>query len=135
MRIKSVGVLTSLVLGAWAAQPVVVSAQSGSALVAAGSAASKVELRGKDKDVKVLEIRALRRSDILTVQSDFRNENSRDRIIFYRFRWLDANGNMVGDGEPFKQVRFLGKQMQTFKAVAPTSAVVDFRIELNVERP
>ena len=135
MRTTWATVLASIVLGAAVNQPVLAQAQANSAMVASGSAAAKVELRGKNRDVKVIEIRALRRNDILTVQSDFRNENTNDRIIYYRFRWLDANGNMVGDGDPFKQVILLGKQIQTFKAVAPTPAAVDFRIELNVDKP
>lgn len=101
---------------------------------AGGTAKSKVALRGKDEGVKVVEMRVVKTNDILTVQADFENTNSRDRTVFYRFRWVDANGNQVGDGEVFKQLGFLGKQKKTLKGIAPTPKVTDFQIEMNVER-
>jgi uncharacterized protein YcfL len=99
-----------------------------------GTAKSKVALRGKDEGVKVAEMRVVKNNDILVVQADFENTNGRDRVMFYRFRWVDANGNQVGDGEAFKQLPFLAKQKKTIKGVAPTSKVTDFQIEMNVER-
>lgn len=100
-----------------------------------GTAKSRVALRGADNGVKVVEMRAVRNNDILTVQADFENSNAKDRIVFYRFRWVDADGNQVGDGEVFKQVPFLGKQKKTLKGIAPKSSVTDFQIEMNVEKP
>ncbi len=55
-------------------------------------------------------------------------------MIFFRFRWLDADGSQVGDGEVFKQITLLGQQTQTVKSVAPLSIATDFRIEMNVEK-
>ena len=39
----------------------------------------------------------------------------------------------VGDGESWKQMSVLGLGQQTVKSVAPTSAAVDLRLEMNVE--
>ena len=39
----------------------------------------------------------------------------------------------VGDGESWKQMTVLGLGQQTVKSVAPTSAAVDLRLEMNVE--
>ncbi|WP_374348687.1 YcfL family protein [Chitinimonas sp.] len=101
--------------------------------IATGGVAGKVALRGDAKDMKVVEMRVVRRNDVLVVQADLQNNSSYDRQIFYRFRWLDNTGNQVGDGETYKQLGFMGQQMQTIKAVAPHPNATDFRLEMNVE--
>ncbi len=100
----------------------------------AGSAASKVMLRGEPNGVKVDEIRAARRADVLVVEADMRNTEVANRQVFYRFKWLDAGGMQVGDGESWKQLVVYGQQVAVVKSVAPSSKSVDFRIEMNVEK-
>ena len=95
--------------------------------------AAKVALRGDANGVRVPEIRALRRNDILIVQTDLFNIGNTDRTVFYRYRWLDSVGNQVGDGESWKQMALMGQGQQTVKSVAPSSAATDFRLEMNVE--
>ena len=99
-----------------------------------GTAASKVALRGEAYGVKVAEIRLVRRGDVLVVQADIQNAEANNRQVYYRFRWLDGSGMQVGDGEAWKPLLVLGQQSIPVKGVAPTSAVVDFRIEMNVEK-
>ena len=95
--------------------------------------ASKVALRGEANNIAVREIRIVRKNDVLVVQADLANMGRSDRTVFYRFRWLDNVGNQVGDGESWKQMSVLGLGQQTVKSVAPTSAAVDLRLEMNVE--
>ena len=95
--------------------------------------AAKVALRGEAKDIAVREMRIVRKNDILVVQADLANMSRSDRVVFYRFRWLDSVGNQVGDGESWKQMAVLGLGQQTVKSVAPTSAAQDMRLEMNVE--
>lgn len=95
--------------------------------------AAKVALRGDPYEVRVAEMRIVRKNDILTVQADLENTNRANRTVFYRFRWLDDMGNQVGDGEAWKQMSLYGLQLQTVKSVAPTSAVTDLKLEMNVE--
>jgi uncharacterized protein YcfL len=95
--------------------------------------ASKVMLRGDANGVRIPEIRAVRRNDVLIVQADLHNVGNTDRTVFYRFRWLDSVGNQVGDGESWKQMAVLGQGVQTIKSVAPMSSAIDFRVEMNVE--
>ena len=95
--------------------------------------AAKVALRGDANGVRVPEIRAVRRNDILIVQTDLFNIGNTDRTVFYRYRWLDSIGNQVGDGESWKQMTLMGQGLQTVKSVAPSSAATDFRLEMNVE--
>ena len=95
--------------------------------------AGKVALRGDANGVRITEMRAVRRNDILIVQSDLYNIGNTDRTVFYRYRWLDSIGSQVGDGESWKQMTLMGQALQTVKSVAPSSAVTDFRLEMNVE--
>lgn len=95
--------------------------------------AAKVALRGDAKSIKIPEMRVVRRNDILIIQADLANVGNTDRTVFYRFRWLDSIGNQVGDGESWKQMSVMGQGLQTVKSVAPTSAAIDFRLEMNVE--
>ncbi len=95
--------------------------------------AAKVALRGEANSVRIPEIRVARRNDILIVQSDLRNVGNTDRTVFYRYRWLDSIGSQVGDGESWKQMTLMGQAQQTVKSVAPSAAVTDFRLEMNVE--
>ena len=98
-----------------------------------GAIAAKVALRGDAMGVRIPEMRAVRRNDILTVQTDLFNVGNTDRNVFYRYRWLDSIGSQVGDGESWKQLSLLGQAQQTVKSVAPSSVVTDFRLEMNVE--
>lgn len=95
--------------------------------------ASKIALRGEANSIAVREMRIVRKNDILVVQADMANMGRTDRTVFYRFKWLDNVGNQVGDGESWKQMSVLGLGQQTVKSVAPTSAAVDLRLEMNVE--
>lgn len=95
--------------------------------------AGKVALRGDANGVRITEMRAVRRNDILIVQSDLYNVGNTDRTVFYRYRWLDSIGSQVGDGESWKQMTLMGQAQQTVKSVAPSSVATDFRLEMNVE--
>ncbi len=96
--------------------------------------AAKVSLRGDAIGVRVSEMRITRPNDILVVQADFGNGESADRMVFYRFKWLDAVGNQVGDGESWKQLTVLGLGQHTVKSVAPAGAATDFRLEMYVNQ-
>lgn len=96
--------------------------------------AAKLMLRGAPNGLKVSEMRLTRKNDVLVVQADLQNVTKKDVVAYHRFRWLDASGNQVGDGESWKQTPVYGDQVQTIKSVAPTSAVVDLRLEMNVEK-
>jgi uncharacterized protein YcfL len=99
-----------------------------------GSAASKLMLRGQDYGVKIVDMRAQKRSDILVVQTELQNTERADRQVYYRFRWLDASGMQVGDGEVWKPLLMYGEQSQFVRGTAPGMNVVDFRLEMNVEK-
>lgn len=99
-----------------------------------GSAASKLMLRGDAYGVNIAEIRAQRRNEVLVVQAEMLNTERSDRQVYWRYRWLDADGMQVGDDDAWKPQRLMGQQSVYLKGVAPKSTVVDFRIEMNVEK-
>ena len=96
--------------------------------------AGKLISRGDAPEVIAPEMRVVRRNDILTVQSDLQNSGMTDRMVFYRYRWLDGVGNQIGDGESWKQITLMGHGQQTLKGVAPHSNATDFRLELSFEK-
>lgn len=108
-------------------------AQSDAGPVTSPTVAAKLAQRGDTSKLYVPEIRATRKNDILVVQADLQNQDKADKTIYYRFQWLNGVGSQVGDGESWKQLQLLGMSVQTIKSVAPTSAVVDFRVELTVQ--
>jgi len=99
-----------------------------------GSAASKLMLRGDAYGVSIAEIRAQRRNEMLVVQTELLNGEKSDRQVYWRYRWLDADGMQVGDDEGWKPQRLMGQQSVYLKGIAPKSTAVDFRIEMNVEK-
>jgi len=91
-------------------------------------------LRGEAYGVSIAEIRAQRRNEMLVVQTELLNGEKSDRQVYWRYRWLDADGMQVGDDDAWKPQRLMGQQSVYLKGVAPKSTVVDFRIEMNVEK-
>ena len=95
--------------------------------------AAKLATRGDLKGIRVYEMRMVRRNDVLVVEADINNTMNDDRFVYYRFKWLDGGGMQVGDGESWKQLKVMGQQVSTVKAIAPNSNGADFRLEFNVE--
>lgn len=95
--------------------------------------ASKLMVRGDLQGLQTVDLRSQRRNDVLVVQAEVINTQSHDLRLYYRFRWLDANGMQVGDGEVWKPLVFLGKQNQYLKGTAYGPQATDFRIEMSSE--
>lgn len=95
--------------------------------------ASKLIVRGGLKGLQVVDLRALKKNDVLVVQAEIENTNKKDLRLYYRFRWVDADGMQVGNGEVWKPLMFLGKQSQFVKGTAPSPKADDFEIEMSAE--
>ena len=102
------------------------------AAVSAGMA-SKLIVRGELKGLQTIDLRAQRRNDLLVVQAEVVNTQPRDLRLYYRFRWIDASGIQVGDGEGWKPLVFLGLQTQFLKGTAYGPQATDFQIEMSAE--
>ncbi len=123
----------ALALGLLAVAPA--QAQSDGPVPPAVSAgiASKLIVRGDLKGLQAIDLRAQRRNDVLVVQAEVVNTQPRDVRLYYRFRWVDASGMQVGDGEGWKPLVFLGLQTQFLKGTAYGPQATDFQIEMSAE--
>lgn len=100
---------------------------------ASNGIASKLIVRGELQGLQTVDLRSQRRNDILVVQAELTNTETKDLRLYYRFRWTDVDGMQVGDGEVWKPLVFLGKQSQFIKGTAPTAKALDFKIEMSAE--
>jgi len=92
-----------------------------------GSIDAKVEQLSEMSYLQVTDLRAVKRNHLLTVQAEINNSDSDNQQLYYRFKWLDANGFVVGE-ETWKPVLVYAYQKQTVTAVAPSPQVADFRL-------
>ncbi|MGB7479965.1 MAG: YcfL family protein [Burkholderiaceae bacterium] len=95
--------------------------------------AAKLIVRGELLGLQVVDLRAQRRNDVLVVQAEMTNTDTRDLRLFYRFRWTDDNGMQVGDGEVWKPLVFLGRQTHFIKGTGYGPQATDFKIEMSSE--
>lgn len=103
------------------------------AMAAPGNAptmASKIEEQGKMTYLKVTDLRATRRDNLLRIQAEVTNTSNGNQQLYYRFKWLDQDGFTVWDEEPWKPVIVYGAQKQVINVVSPTFKATDFRLIL-----
>lgn len=108
-------------------------AQQDAPAAASSGIAAKMIVRGELQGLQTVDLRSQRRNDVLVVQAEIMNMDTRDVRLYYRFRWLDAGGMQVGDGEVWKPLVFLGKQSQFIKGTAYGPQATDFKIEMSAE--
>lgn len=125
---KRIGLCAALALAGVTAQ-----AQQEAPAAASAGIAAKLIVRGELQGLQTVDLRSQRRNDMLVVQAEIMNMDTRDLRLYYRFRWLDAGGMQVGDGEVWKPLVFLGKQSQMIKGTAYGPQATDFRIEMSAE--
>jgi len=96
--------------------------------------AAKLMVRGTTLEgVQVVDLRSQRKNDVMVVQAELMNVKEKDVRVYYRFRWTDAAGMQVGDGEVWKPLVVLGKQSLFIKGTAYGPQATDFRIEMSAE--
>ena len=95
-----------------------------------GTIASKVEELGKMTYLEVVDLRAVKRDGLLRIQATLENSSSDVQQLYYRFRWLDEDGFVVWEEEPWKPETVYGLQKKVINAVSPSFKATDFRIEL-----
>ena len=130
-QVAAIALCTTLALGACA--PVQAQADGPVPPAVSAGIASKLIVRGELKGLQAIDLRAQRRNDVLVVQAEVVNTQPRDLRLYYRFRWVDANGMQVGDGEGWKPLVFLGLQTQFLKGTAYGPQATDFQIEMSAE--
>jgi hypothetical protein len=92
------------------------------------SMASKLEELGKMTYLKVTDLRAAKRDNLLRVQAEITNTSRSNQQLYYRFKWLDSDGFSVWEDEPWKPLTIYGNQKQQISVVSPTFKATDFRL-------
>ena len=110
---------------AYAPQQVAMAAPSGAPTIA-----SKIEEQGQMTYLKVTDLRATKRDNLLRIQAEITNTSSGNQQLYYRFKWLDQDGFSVWDEEPWKPMIIYGAQKQLINVVSPTFKATDFRLML-----
>jgi hypothetical protein len=95
-----------------------------------GSIPAKVEQLGEMSYLQITDLAAVKRAQLLTIQAEFNNPTNDNHQLFYRFKWLDASGFVVGGEEAWKPLGLYGLQKQTVMGVAPSPQVTDFRLQV-----
>lgn len=98
--------------------------------VSSPSIASKLEEQGKMDYLKVTDLRATKRDNLLRIQAEITNTSAGNQQLYYRFKWLDRDGFTVWDEEPWKPMIVYGNQKQVINVVSPTFKAADFRLIL-----
>jgi len=98
----------------------------------AQSAEAKLRRTGRVEFIKLLDLRAVKRNGLLTVQATLQNDSSSGTPLNYRFKWVDDAGFKVWDDEPWKPENIFANQTIELLGIAPTPAATDFIIEINV---
>jgi len=92
--------------------------------------ASKLEAQGRIDNLKVTDLRASKHNNLLKIQAEVTNTSASNQQLYYRFKWLDNDGFVVWDEEPWKPVMIYGNQKQIISVGSPTFKATDFRLIL-----
>lgn len=95
-----------------------------------GSAASKVVAMGSQKHIVVGAMRVARENGFMTVNVQLSNTLNSNKIFYYRFAWLGAEGFPIAEEEVWKSQMMYGAQTSFIQGIAPTPKAVDFRLEI-----
>ena len=95
-----------------------------------GSAASKVVAMGPQKHIVVGAMRVARENGFMTVNVQLSNTLNSNKIFYYRFAWLGAEGFPIAEEEVWKSQMMYGAQTSFIQGIAPTPKAVDFRLEI-----
>jgi uncharacterized protein YcfL len=85
---------------------------------------------GQANNVIVREIRVQTIAGKMIVDYVFLNDRGRRDVINYRMRWLDPNGMVVSQYDPWETMALEGHEQSVLSVTAPTPVATDFRIEI-----
>jgi uncharacterized protein YcfL len=89
---------------------------------------TKVEQHGEMEYLQISNIIATKRNHLMALQAEILNTDSDNQQLFYRFKWLDKNGIVIGDDEAWQPLLIYAGQKQTINGLAPSPQATDFRI-------
>lgn len=85
---------------------------------------------GTANAVRVISLKTIAEANRLLVEAVLANERGRRDIVYYRVRWLDNAGVMLGQYEPWATASLEGFQQETLTLVSPFPQATDFRLEI-----
>jgi uncharacterized protein YcfL len=85
---------------------------------------------GQANSIVIKEIRTRTLNNRMIVDYTIINDRGLRDVINYRVRWLDANGMMVSQYDPWETVALEGHEQSVLSVTAPTITSTDFRLEL-----
>ena len=97
---------------------------------AAPTMASKIEAQGPINNLRVTDMRAVKRDNLMRIQTEITNDSDSNQQLYYRFKWLDNDGFTVWEEEPWKPLIVYGRQKQIINVSSPTFKATDFRLIL-----
>ncbi len=93
--------------------------------------ADEMTVRMRDTDaVKITDMRSIVAGGVLTAQVTVRNKGAK-KPVYYRFRWLNKSGLVVGGEEAWKPLTIGTDQSGVLTGIAPHPSVSDFKFELS----
>ncbi len=125
----------ALVLGLALAGQAAAQANPAPSYAASTGIAAKLMVRDSVRDLRVESLRSQRRNDVMVVQAEIVNTSGLSTRMYYRFRWLDADGMQVGDDAAWQPLTFLNRQNHVIKGVAYGPQATDFRLEMSAGAP
>lgn len=91
---------------------------------------SKVENLGTLRSLSIPEIKVRTINNFLQVQVNFQNTSIYDQEVYYRLKWIDAEGFEAASPDAWKMLKLIGKQKYAVSTLAPTPDAKDFRVEV-----
>ena len=85
---------------------------------------------GESRSFKIVKMSSITVNDKLRIQVEVLNDRGRRDIVYYRVRWLDEVGSMIGQYDPWQTESFEGGQTSILNFESPYAKAVDFRLEL-----
>jgi hypothetical protein len=85
---------------------------------------------GVNHAIQINTIRAIYPIEGLKIQVEARNHEGERNVLYYRIRWLDRNGMMMGQYQPWQSESFDGGQTSVISAQAPSNQTADFKLEI-----
>ncbi len=85
---------------------------------------------GSANAVKVIGLKTITDVDKLLVEASLLNDRGRRDIVYYRLRWLDSVGVMLGQYEPWSTESIDGFQQTVITVTSPYPNATDFRFEI-----
>lgn len=85
---------------------------------------------GTVNKITVKEIRTRTLNNRMIIDFSLLNDRGLRDVINYRVRWLDPNGMMVTQYDPWETIALEGHEQSVLSVTAPTPTSSDFRIEI-----